>query len=288
MVSSDGDQSAPATRTRLTTLAGPPLGRTLRAPELSLELRPDALNTGARAALSHASHHLYERHIAVPAADEPRPNGLDSSLFRQAWFTLGHPAIITPMDNEYVSGFTLVEPSPPERTPLVQLCRENNELVTDLARYAEGLCTEAAVRRKYKDLLDNEAWTLLGTDDLLVEMVEAEKLRRIRNGSFKRERAQQHITRAPDVLAAIMDDPRANHRHKVDAIKSLDALADNGPKAAAGEEKVFIRIDLTADTRAKGQAPNPEDVITIEATPRPSSAPKQIEDDHSESDEWRR
>jgi hypothetical protein len=111
----------------------------------------------------------------------------------------------------------------------------------------------------------------------------------VRSGAAKRERAQQHITRGPDVLAAIMDDPRANHRHKVDAIKTLDALADNGPKAAAGEEKVFIRIDLTADTRAKGQAPNPEDVITIEATPRPSNAPKQLEDNHSEpSDEWRR
>ena len=192
----------------------------------------------------------------------------------------------TPSD-EYVSGFSL-EPSPPERSvpSLTQPLRENVELVDDLTRYAEGIYTESAVRKKWR--LSEETWELLGTDDELVRAIEEAKIRRVRNGSFKRERAQQHITRAPDVLAAIMDDPRANHRHKVDAIKSLDALADNGPKAAAGEEKVFIRIDLTADTRAKGQAPNPEDVITIEATPRPSSAPKQIEDDHSESDEWRR
>ena len=75
-------------------------------------------------------------------------------------------------------------PSPPERTPpnLVQLCRENDELIADLARYAEGICTEAAVRRKYRDILNDEAWTTLGKDDLLVEMVEAEKVRRIRNG----------------------------------------------------------------------------------------------------------
>jgi hypothetical protein len=188
----------------------------------------------------------------------------------------------------YATGFTL---DPPERTHtnLVQLCRENDELVTDLARFSEGICTEAAIRRKYKDLLDNEAWTTLGRDDLLVEMIEAEKVRRIRNGNFKRERAQQHVVRAPDVLAAIMDDPKANARHRVDSVKALNAIADPGPEAAAEQEKIYIRIDLGADLRAKGQEPNPGDVITIEAAPRPST-PKQLEDDHSErpSDEWRR
>jgi hypothetical protein len=192
--------------------------------------------------------------------------------------------------SEYAPGFTL-DPSPPERTPpnLVQLCRENDALVTDLARYAEGICTEAAVRRKYRDTLNDEAWAALGKDDLLVEMVEAEKVRRVRNGSFKRERAQQHITRAPDVLAAIMDDPKANARHRVDSVKALDSLAANGPKDAPEQERIVIRIDLGADLRAKGQEPNPGDIITIEAEPRPST-PKQIEDDHSEqpSDEWRR
>jgi hypothetical protein len=191
----------------------------------------------------------------------------------------------------YVAGFTL-EPSPPERTPpnLVELCRENDALVTDLARYAEGLCTEAAIRRKYRDTLNDEAWATLGTDDLLVEMVEAEKLRRIRNGSFKRERAQQHVTRAPDVLAAIMDDPKANARHRVDSARALDSLAANGPKDAFEQEKIVIRIDLGADLRAAGKEPNPGDVITIEAEPRPKT-PKQIEDGHSErpsDDEWRR
>jgi hypothetical protein len=190
--------------------------------------------------------------------------------------------------DSYVAGFTL-EPNPPERTSpnLVELCRENDELVTDLARYVEGICTEAAIRRKYKDLLDNKAWTLLGTDDLLVEMIEAEKVRRVRNGSFKRERAQQHVTRAPDVLAAIMDDPKANARHRVDSVKALDALADPGPQAAAEQERITIRIDLGADLRAAGQEPNPADVITIEATPRPNT-PKQIEGSEQPDDEWRR
>jgi len=83
------------------------------------------------------------------------------------------------------------------------------------------------------------------------------------------------------VLATIMDDPKANARHRVDSIKALNAIADPGPEAATGEEKVIISINLGADLRAKGQDPDPGDIITIEATPRP----KQIEDS---DDEWRR
>jgi hypothetical protein len=190
----------------------------------------------------------------------------------------------------YVSGF-VITPNPPEHTvpSLTQPLRENVELVDDLTRFAEGIYTESAVRKKWR--LSEETWELLGADDELVRAIEEAKTRRVRSGALKRELAQGHVVRGVGVLAAIMDDPKANHRHKVDAIKTLDALADNGPKVAAGEEKVFIRIDLTADTRAKGLAPNPEDIITIEATPRPSNAPKQIEGDPSEQpsdDEWRR
>ena len=78
-----------------------------------------------------------------------------------------------------------------------------------------------------------------------------------------------------------MDSPTSNDRHKVDAVKALNSLADPGPEAAVGEEKVIIRIDLSADTK------DPKDVLTFEATARPGT-PKQIEDDHSESDEWQR
>ena len=85
-----------------------------------------------------------------------------------------------------------------------------------------------------------------------------------------------------------MDDAKANARHRVDSIKALNAIADPGPEAAADQERVIITINLGSDTRAKGQEPDPADVITIEATPRPGT-PKRIEADHSEpSDEWRR
>jgi hypothetical protein len=108
---------------------------------------------------------------------------------------------------------------------LAQSCRENDELLTDLARFSEGLYTEKFICRKYRDLLSEDDWVVLATDDLLVEMVEAEKVRRVRNGSFKRERAQQHITKAPDILEKILSDERASPKHRIDAAKTLDQFA---------------------------------------------------------------
>jgi hypothetical protein len=87
-----------------------------------------------------------------------------------------------------------------------------------------------------------------------------------------------------------MDDRRASARHRVDSVKALNAIADPGPEAATEKERIVIKIDMGADLRAQGLKPNPADVITIEAEPRPKT-PKQIEDDHSEQpsdDEWRR
>src|SRR5262249_48960162 len=111
--------------------------------------------------------------------------------------------------------------------------RENSELISDLARFAEAqpLCTESAIRKKWR--LSEETWELLGSSDELVRAIEEEKTRRIRSGATKRELAQGHVIRGPGVLATIMDDPKANARHRVDSIKALNAIADPGPEAAA-------------------------------------------------------
>jgi hypothetical protein len=63
----------------------------------------------------------------------------------------------------------------------------------------------------------------LGESDKLVELVEACKLRRIRSGATKRERAQNEIIDAPPILGGIMRDSNANERHRIDSIKALDA-----------------------------------------------------------------
>src|SRR5262245_61240243 len=128
---------------------------------------------------------------------------------------------------------------------LPQSLIDNLEFITDLARYAEGLFTEQQVKKKHH--FDDATWARLGEDEALIEKIEAEKVRRIRSGTAKRERAQQHIVKAPDILEKIMSDESQNARHRVDSIKALDSLADNGPRAAPEMDRFIIRIDLSGD-----------------------------------------
>ena len=55
------------------------------------------------------------------------------------------------------------------------------ELVVDCVRFAEGLLDERVIRKKYR--FTNDDWETLGENDALVEKIEAEKVRRIRDGS---------------------------------------------------------------------------------------------------------
>src|SRR5262249_53149858 len=138
-----------------------------------------------------------------------------------------------PSEYPEVSGFS-IDPDDvmtPSSPPLERSLIDNHELITDLARFSETLCTESAIRKKWR--LSEETWELLGSSDELVRAIEEEKTKRIRSGTAKRELAQAHIIRGPNVLATIMDDPKANARHRVDSIKALNAIADPGPEAAA-------------------------------------------------------
>ena len=71
---------------------------------------------------------------------------------------------------------------------------EDDELVENLARSADGTLSELAVKARHH--LSNDEWAALGESDRLVELVEACKLRRIRTGATKRERAQIEIVDA--------------------------------------------------------------------------------------------
>jgi hypothetical protein len=122
---------------------------------------------------------------------------------------------------------------------------EDDELIENLARFADGTLSEAAVKSRHH--LSNEDWAALGESDKLVELVEACKLRRIRTGATKRERAQIEIVDAPPILGGIMRDPNANERHRIDSIKTLDALASTGAEAEAAGARFEITINLGAD-----------------------------------------
>ena len=122
---------------------------------------------------------------------------------------------------------------------------EDDELIENLARFADGTLSEAAVKSRHH--LSNEEWSALGDSDRLVELVEAAKLRRIRTGATKRERAQIEIVDGPPILGKIMRDPGANARHVIDAVKVLDGLASTGAEAAAAGARFEITINLGAD-----------------------------------------
>jgi hypothetical protein len=66
---------------------------------------------------------------------------------------------------------------------------ENHDFITDCARYAEGLLSEQGINKKHH--FDDATWARQGDDKVLIEAVEAEKLRRVRSGDSARERAQQ-------------------------------------------------------------------------------------------------
>jgi hypothetical protein len=134
------------------------------------------------------------------------------------------------------------------------------ELIVDLARFSADLVSETAIRKKYR--LSERDWETLGSDDRLLEMVEDERVRRVRNGSTKREKAQQLVVKAPGVLGDIMNDPGANPRHRIDSAKVLDDLATDGAEVAAAGARFLIRIDLGGDhveTYSKSIAVNAED-----------------------------
>ena len=119
---------------------------------------------------------------------------------------------------------------------------ENHEFITDCARYAEGLLSEKDVKNRHH--FDDNTWESLGNNEKLIEAIEAEKVRRIRNGSNKRERAQQLVVQAPGVLGDIMLDASASPKHRIDSAKALDAFAANGPEAAPASDRFQIIINL--------------------------------------------
>lgn len=157
-----------------------------------------------------------------------------------------------------------------------QKLRDNYELIVDLARFAEGITDEAAVRKKYR--LADETWDALGEDDEFCRAVTDEKTRRIRNGSHKREKAQLLVVKAPDVAASIMNRADANDRHRLDAAKVLNDLAanpaDNSPAAAGFFQ---ITINLGADTDGKPVIERYNKPITIcadDVVPNDGSVPR--------------
>ena len=109
---------------------------------------------------------------------------------------------------------------------LAQELMKDETFIQDLARYSENLLTEKFIRKKYGNL-DEATWTRLGENDSLIEKIEDLKLRRCRDGSSKREKAQQLVVKTVDVLGDIALNAGNSPKHRIDASKTLDAFATN-------------------------------------------------------------
>jgi hypothetical protein len=123
---------------------------------------------------------------------------------------------------------------------------ENQDFILDFCRFSEGILDEKFLRRKYK-CFDQAAWEKLGSDEVLIERIEDERLRRVRDGSAAREHAQKIFTAAPPVLGSILNDGKANARHRIEASKELRAISANGPEGGLASERFQITIVLNAD-----------------------------------------
>src|SRR5262245_20725156 len=165
---------------------------------------------------------------------------------------------------------------------------EDGDFILACARYADGLLTEAQVKKRFN--FDDDTWKRLGENEPLIAAIEAEKERRIRNGETARERAQKLYAQAPDVLGGIMHDDGASPRHRIESARELRQIAANGPDAAPASDRFQITINLGADVVErydKSIAVNPNDVAphNVDTAPQgllPIIAAKKKDDGNGE------
>jgi hypothetical protein len=151
--------------------------------------------------------------------------------------------------------------------PFALSSEQGRALIVDLCRYQEKILTEKQVKRTWK--FDEATWDALGgaDGDEVVRAVEAETIRRIRDCSAKREKAQLLVTKAPDVLSGILLDDTANARHRIDSAKELNAFATDGVAEAAAGQFFEIVINLGADQNGQPIREHYKKPLAIDISP---------------------
>jgi hypothetical protein len=143
----------------------------------------------------------------------------------------------------------------------------DDSFIADCCRFSEGILSEATVKHRWRKVVSETDWVTMGSNDELVEAIEREKIRRMRNGQTAREKAQLHAIKAPDILDRIMTDDSISPRHKIEASREMRAIAATGPEAAPTSERFQITIVLSADEKLvidKPIRPGPDDRDTID------------------------
>jgi hypothetical protein len=90
----------------------------------------------------------------------------------------------------------------------------------DCCRFIEGLINEEQLRKKY-GLLTDAAWRELSDIEPLQLLIGKLKDDRIRDGTAQREKASLRWNSAIDVVDAIVQDPTASAKHRLDGAREL-------------------------------------------------------------------
>jgi hypothetical protein len=149
------------------------------------------------------------------------------------------------------------------------------QFVIDCTRAAEGLVTDKELVEKYE--ISPADWGNIAKDTAVIRAIQAERNRRVHNGTAAREAAARHFVKAPTILDKIMSDEQANARHRIEAIRELRQTATpENQNSPAQSERFIIQINLGADVEVynKSIAINPDDVApdaqpTLTAPGRP-------------------
>ena len=148
------------------------------------------------------------------------------------------------------------------------------QLVVDCTRAAEGLVTDRELIEKYE--ISPADWGNIAKDTALIRAIQAERNRRVHNGTAARESAAKHFVRAPNILGTIMDSEGANPRHKIEAIRELRATAvpDNQTNQPDnGRFHIVINLGSDVEIYNKSIAVDPNDVPP-DAQPKLPRRPK--------------
>jgi hypothetical protein len=116
--------------------------------------------------------------------------------------------------------------------------------VEDCARYTEGLTSETDVKSKWG--ISNEAWQDLEKNQAMLDALQRERARRVRNGAAATEAARQHFVKAPSILGGILSNAEVSPRHRIEAAKELRAITSAAGAAQQGGEKFTVVINLGA------------------------------------------
>jgi hypothetical protein len=131
-------------------------------------------------------------------------------------------------------------------TPIDLTSAAGHQFVVDCVRAAEGLLSDNDLQSKYE--LSPANWRNLTKDTALMRAIQAERERRVLNGTAAREAAAQHFIKAPAILGSIMSDACASPRHRIEAAKEIRQVAAGSSADSPTEgEKFSIIINLGAD-----------------------------------------